>query len=77
MVRAQKAHPLFDDVLIACIFEDRGPSVHELDGLASRIWREGVGARSVFAWGDLPAGGNERRTSLRAAAAATNGFDIA
>ena len=67
-------HRLFEGALIDCIARDRGPSVRELDVLAARIWREGVGADSVFAWGELPAGGEQRQASLRAAVVATNGM---
>lgn len=67
-------HPTIPPEIVACIFEGRAPTVHELGRTADRIERDLSGAKATFAWGrstDAPA----RLTSVRIALAALAGTD--
>lgn len=67
------AHPLFPSKLIDCVAEQAPLNIHELDGFAERIWAEGTGAASVFAWRELAPDSIERARTLRVALVAAYG----
>lgn len=58
---------LICDEVVDCIGVARAPTVPELYAVAERIWTDCKGARSAFAWGELPADAADRMTALRAA----------
>ncbi len=59
--------------IIACIAEERQPTITELRRVAERIGAELRGARSVFRWDHPEPERAERRLMLRAAQAALAG----
>ncbi len=59
--------------VIACMTQDRAPTVREVEDVAARIRTESATARSAFAWGELEARSREWAVALRAALMALEG----
>jgi hypothetical protein len=63
----KSAAPTICDEVVECIGGARVPTNSELYIVAERIWGDWKGARSAFAWNDLPTEAPERGIALRAA----------
>ena len=67
------AKSLISDQVIACVRNDRAPTVREVEDVAARIWAESAANRPAFLWRELPPASMERVIALRAAVLALNG----
>ena len=59
--------------IIACIAENRTPSMSEVNIVADHIWADMRGARSAFSWNELESDSPERLLILKAAQTALAG----
>lgn len=74
MISRRQPSPYYcHPAVLACISDDRKPSVTEILKVAEKIWNESVGLASGIPWQTLPPRSPRRIRFLLAASVALNG----